>query len=104
MDEVEIFFSSGNVNQMQFLLVNCKLFVAGIVHMFPLHFRAPNIVLGCKKCFQMPILCYMVYNPDSVRPLVKPRNIYEMPTMEKCLPHVLFIKEAQTHFKLCELC
>lgn len=45
----------------------------------------------------------MVCNPDSAKLLVKPRYTYEVPIMEKCLHHVLFIKEAQTHFKHCEL-
>lgn len=40
--------------------------------MILLRFRTPNIVLGYKKGFEMRALCYMVYNPDSVRLLAKP--------------------------------
>lgn len=89
------FFSSGKVNQISFLLANCKLFVAGTVHMLPSHFRAPNTVLQYKKCFEMPALCYMVYNPDSVRPLGK--LIYKVPFIEKCLSPMCYLLRTLKH-------
>lgn len=41
----------------------------------------------------------MACNLDSAILLVRPRDFYEILLMEKCLPHMLFIKEVQTYFK-----
>ena len=57
-----------------------------------LRFRAPNIGLGC-KCFEMPVVCQMVYNPDSVRLLVKLR----VPIIEKCLFAICYLLRMLNH-------
>ena len=41
----------------------------------------------------------MAYNLDSVILLARSRDFYEILLMEKCLPHMLSIKEIQTYFK-----
>ena len=85
------------------MLANCKLCDL-ITHMFLLHFRAPSIVLGYKKCFEISALCQLVYKLDSLRLLVKPRDIYKVPLMEKCLLHVFLLRKFKHILNKYELC